>query len=181
MDGRGDDSGRAVRSGSGHRDRKTLTGARRPGHGAWMRTLLAIAICAFVAAGTPAQTAPAKPKIFISNSDDWQKAGGFKAKMSAPTDNGAPDSAHLNEVSAMAAQCSETEVTSDPSKANFILLWDTKALWNALSAKTNLLILYTPKGDAVYSDRADTMSSAARHVCRYIAPAAAKPAPKSGS
>jgi hypothetical protein len=128
-----------------------------------------------------AQTAPAKPKIYISNSEDWQKSGAFKTRTSASADAGAPDSAHLNEVSAMASQCSTVEVTSDPSKAEYILLWDTKAIWNALSARTNLLIMYTPKGDAVYSIRADTMSAAAKHVCSYLATPAPTPAPKPAS
>jgi hypothetical protein len=148
-----------------------------------MRTLLLIAICACTAVAGQAQTAPAKPKIYISNSDDWQKSGGFKTR-TASADTGAPDSAHLNEVSAMASQCSTVEVTSDSSKAEYILLLDTRAIWNALSARTNLLIMYTPKGDAVYSIRADTMSAAARHVCSFLAiPAKPAPAPaaKTGS
>jgi hypothetical protein len=128
-----------------------------------------------------AQAGPAKPKIYISNSDDWQKAGGFKSKTSASSDTGTPDSAHLNEVSAMASQCSSVEVTPDSSKASYILLWDTKAIWNALSARTNLLIMYTPKGDAVYSIRADTMGAAARHVCSYFNSTGTKPAPKPAS
>ena len=160
-----------------------MTGALDPAHRASMRTLVLIVICAFTAVAAQAQAAPAKTKIFISNSDDWQKSGGFKARTSAAADASAPDSAHLSEVSAMASQCSTTEVTSDPSKAAYILLWDTRAIWNALSARTNLLIMYTPKGDAVYSIRADTMGAAARHVCSYLttASAPAKPAPKPGS
>ena len=138
-------------------------------------------ICACTAVAAQAQAGPAKPKIYISNSDDWQKSGGFKPRSSAPADNGAPDSAHLNEISAMASQCSTVEVTQDPSKAAYILLWDTKAIWNALSARTNLLIMYTPKGDAVYSIRADTMGAAARHVCSYFNSTGTKPAPKPAS
>jgi hypothetical protein len=64
---------------------------------------------------------------------------------------------------------------------HFKLLWDTKAIWNALSARTNLLIMYTPKGDAVYSIRADTMGAAARHVCSYFNSTGTKPAPKPAS
>ena len=158
-----------------------MTGAPVRWHRASMRTLFLIAICACAVVAGQAQSAPAKPKIYISNSDDWQKSGGFKTRTSASADTGAPDSAHLNEVSAMASQCSTVEVTSDPSKASYILLWDTKALWNALSAKTNLLIMYTPKGDAVYSIRADSMNAAARHVCTFLAAPAPKPAPKSAS
>jgi len=140
-----------------------------------------IVICACAAAVVQAQAGPAKMKtyVYISNSDDWQKNGGFKSH-AASADTGAPDSSHLNEVSAMASRCSTAEVTADEAKANYILLWDTKAIWNALSERTNLLIMYTPKGDAVYSVRSDTMDSAARHVCSYLAtmtpPAPAKPA-----
>lgn len=178
--------------------RKTLTGASKSGHRAAMRKLTLITICAICAAcaasavAAEAQTTPAPAvttKIYISNSDDWNKSGGFKAKTSSNTDTAPPDSSHLNEVSAMASQCSTAEVTSDSSKASYILLWDTKAIWNALSARTNLLILYTPKGDAVYSIRADSMGAAAKHVCTFLktaeppapapkpAAAAAKPAP----
>jgi hypothetical protein len=163
------------------RREESLDRRARPGHRACMRTLLLIAICASAAVVGQAQTAPAKPKIYISNSEDWQKSGAFKTRTSASADAGAPDSAHLNEVSAMASQCSTVEVTSDPSKAEYILLWDTKAIWNALSARTNLLIMYTPKGDAVYSIRADTMSAAAKHVCSYLATPAPTPAPKPAS
>jgi hypothetical protein len=147
-----------------------------------MRTLLLIVICAFTAVAAQAQAnSPnaAKPKIYISNSDAWQKSGGFKTRTPAGADNSTPDTTHLNQVSAMAAQCSITEVTTDPSKAAYILLWDTKAIWNAFDEKTNLLIMYTPKGDAVYSVKTDSMGSAAKHVCRYFdSIAAPKPAPK---
>jgi hypothetical protein len=145
-----------------------------------MRTLLLIVICACTVGMAQAQKAAEKPKIFISNSDDWQKEGGFKSHTPPAANAGPPDSAHLNEVSAMASQCSTAEVTSEASKATYILLWDTKAIWNMLSAKTNLLIMYAPNGDAVYSIRADTMDAAAKHVCSYLAttmpPAPAKPA-----
>lgn len=153
-----------------------------------MRTLLLVVICGLVGVAAQAQTtsaaaaaaaaAAAKPKIYISDSNGWQQAGGFKSHATSAADKGAPDSSHLNEVSAMASQCSTVEVTSDSTKATYILLWDTKAIWNALSARTNLLIMYTPKGDAVYSIRADSMSAAARHVCGFIATTmpAAKPA-----
>ncbi|MGB6430164.1 MAG: hypothetical protein WBF06_06235 [Candidatus Acidiferrales bacterium] len=146
-----------------------------------MRTLLLIAICALTAVAARAQATPATTKIYISNSNDWQKSGGFKTRTTTSADNAAPDSAHLNEVSAMASQCSSVEVTSDPSKASYILLWDTKAIWNELTSKTNLLIMYSPKGDAIYSIRSDTMDSAARHVCSYLATNGSKPAPKTGS
>jgi hypothetical protein len=168
--------------------RKTLTRAVDSGHRAAMRKLTLImicgvgAICAASAVAAQAQTTPAPAvttKIYISNSDDWNKSGGFKAKTASNTDTAPPDSSHLNEVSAMASQCSTAEVTSDSSKASYILLWDTKAIWNALSARTNLLILYTPKGDAVYSIRADSMGAAAKHVCSFLATSAAPaPAPK---
>jgi hypothetical protein len=145
-----------------------------------MRIPLAIVICAFTAVAAQAQTSMTKPKIFISNSNDWQQAGGFKSldKMPAQAAGGDSDMAHQNEVSAMASQCSTAEVTSEASKASYIVLWDTRAIWNALSARTNLLIMYTPQGDAVYSVRSDTMDSAARHVCSYLATVAkpAKPA-----
>jgi len=162
-----------------------LTEARLQAQRATMRTLLLIVICAFTAVAAHAQasstsaSAP-KPKIYISNSDAWQKSGGFKARTSTGADNSTPDTTHLNEVSAMAAQCSAVEVTSDPAKATYILLWDTKAIWNAFDEKTNLLIMYTPRGDAVYSVKTDSMGSAARHVCSYFE-TAPKSAPKPGS
>jgi hypothetical protein len=162
-----------------------LTVAVHSGHRARMRKLTLVticavgAICAATAVAAQAQTTPppVTTKIYISNSDDWNKAGGFKAKTSSNTDSAPPDSSHLNEVSAMASQCSTAEVTSDSSKASYILLWDTKAIWNALSARTNLLIMYTPKGDAVYSIRADSMGAAAKHVCTFLKTAAPAPAP----
>jgi hypothetical protein len=180
-------SGRS--SQSSHSGRKTLTEARLQAQGATMRTLLLIVICAFTAVAAQAQAtaaSAAKPKIYISNSDEWQKSGGFKTRTSTGADNSTPDTTHLNEVSAMAAQCSTTEVTTDPSKAAYILLWDTKAIWNAFDEKTNLLIMYTPKGDAVYSVKTDSMGSAAKHVCKYFDSIAApkptpKPAPKPAS
>ncbi|MGC1188815.1 MAG: hypothetical protein WA871_15635 [Candidatus Acidiferrales bacterium] len=146
-----------------------------------MRTLLLILICAFSAVAAQAQTAASTTKIFISNSNDWQKSGGFKTRTPAAADSAPPNSAHLNEVSAMASQCSTAEVTSDASKASYILLWDTKALWNALSARTNLLIMYTPKGDAVYSVRSDSMDSAAKHVCEFLVSAGAPAKPSAAA
>lgn len=117
-----------------------------------------------------------KPRVLITNSGSWFVAGGFAVSDGegggALAGGSVPQTVEL--IKQFTNKCPSIIVTSDRSKASYVVLFDRNTVKRAALgvygslAKVDKIAIFKRNGDAVFSGSTRSVSNAVKDACAAI-------------
>jgi hypothetical protein len=125
---------------------------------------------ALLAGALVAQQPKANPRVFVTDSDSWQMAGGFAAKAGAgaagATRGGArPQTAEI--IKTVNETCKEVTVTMKQENADYVLLLEHEG-GKRLLQKDNKFALFDKDGDAIKSGSTRSLGNSVKDACTAL-------------
>jgi hypothetical protein len=121
--------------------------------------------------GSAAVQAQESKRVYIVDHDSWEASSAaiLNSGSGVATAQAGIRRVNTEQVNNLAKACSKIVVTSDPSKADLFVVWDTKT-WQQTSwtGHQNEFAVYNRGGDLVGSGDAHTISGAAKDVCKIL-------------
>ncbi len=113
----------------------------------------------------------AGPRVFVVDKDSWQESGGFTAANSTASGSYHSGVRHISteQIKSLNQACPSVTITADQKSSDFIVVWDTKT-WaeTSWSGHQNEYVVYSQKGDVIYTGAAHKISNAAKDICKAI-------------
>lgn len=129
--------------------------------------ILCIAFC--LAFSAFAQESEHKPRVFISDSQSWEMAGGFSRTSDTATGSiyaGArPQTAEI--VKTFGEKCGDVTVTMKADKADYVVLLEHEGA-KGWSRKDNKFAVFKADGDGIGSGSTRTLGNAVKDSCQAI-------------
>lgn len=126
-------------------------------------------ILVLLAVSAVAQEEPAKPRIFITDSQSWEMSGGFSANKDAAAGTiraGAkPQTAEI--VKTFGERCKDAIVTMNAGKADYVILLEHSG-GGTVYEKDNKYAVFKADGDALKSGSTRTLGNAVKDSCGAI-------------
>jgi len=133
-----------------------------------MKVVTLTLLCAISVAAI-AQEEKQKPRVFISDSQSWEMAGGFAATKDAAAGHvhgGArPQTAEI--IKTFGKKCPEVIVTMKQEKADYVVLMEHEGGKPGLR-KDNKFALFNGEGDAIESGSTRSIGSAVKDACEAL-------------
>jgi hypothetical protein len=130
-------------------------------------TLLCLTLLFIVSVA--AQEEKPKPRVFISDSQSWEMAGGFGANKdtAAGTVRGGarPQTAEI--IKTFGEKCPDVTVTMKADKADYVVLLEHEGGKPGLH-KDNKFALFNADGDAIKSGSTRTLGNAVKDACQAV-------------
>jgi hypothetical protein len=134
-----------------------------------MQYLKPISLCLVLFTFLATQEEKSKPRVFITDSQSWEMAGGFAASKDAASGQlrgGArPQTAEI--VKTFGGKCDAVIVTMKSESADYVVMVDKEG-GKALLLKDTKFAVFKSDGDAVASGSTRTVGGAVKDACRAI-------------
>ena len=115
-----------------------------------------------------------KPRVFITDSNSWQIAGGFAASegkaVGAISGGARPQTAEI--MKTFGESCPDVVVTMTKENANFVILLDHEG-GKGYARRDNKIAVFRKNGDMTYSGSTRMLGNAVKDACEAIASASA--------
>ena len=122
-----------------------------------------------IASVPAAQEKKANPRVFVTDSQSWQIAGGFAANSStavgAVHGGARPQTAEI--IKTVGESCKEATVTIKQDNADYILMLEHEG-GKGLARKDNKWALFNKDGDAIGSGSTRVLGSAVKDACKSL-------------
>lgn len=118
-----------------------------------------------------------KPRVFISDSQSWETAGGFGTAESGSGGGSFSGGARPQTVEIMKTfreRCPQVIVTSEKSRADFVVLLDHEG--GKVFRRDNKIAVFNRGGDLIQTSSTRVLGNAVKDACKAISPASGKPA-----
>ena len=110
-----------------------------------------------------------KPRIFVTDSDSWQIAGGFGAKGGggggATVGGARPQTVEI--MKTVGESCPKAMVTIKQENADYVLILEHEG-GKGIAKKDNKVALFNKDGDMVYSGSTRSLGNAVKDACKVI-------------
>ena len=134
-----------------------------------MKYLKPIFLCVILFLTIAAQEEKPKPRIFITDSQSWEMAGGFSANNDVATGTvrgGArPQTAEI--IKTFGEKCEAVTVTMKADKADYIVMLEHSG-GGTVYEKDNKYAVFKADGDAIKSGSTRTLGGAVKDACAAI-------------
>lgn len=135
-------------------------------------------------AADPADTAPHKPRVYVTSSDSWVTSGGFAGGASGDANSfssasaghfsGGSDPQTVEIIKNFMDKCPGVIVTQNRSNADYAVLFDREggkrgtSGWNGLLRKVDKMAVFRKNGDAVFSESTRSVGTTVKNACSAI-------------
>lgn len=110
-----------------------------------------------------------KPRVFITDSNSWQIAGGFGAGANAAAGvvKGGARPQTVEIMKTFAKRCPQVTVTAKQERADYVVLLDHEG-GKGFARKDNKVAVFNKEGDLIYSGSTRTLGNAVKNACNAI-------------
>jgi hypothetical protein len=115
-------------------------------------------IVLLVASAFAADPQPAKPRVFITDSNSWQMVGRHGGAR--------PQTAEIYKT--FGASCPDVVVTDIQDRANYVVRLDHEG-GKGWARKDNKVAVFNKEGDMIYSNSTRSLGNSVKDACRAIA------------
>jgi hypothetical protein len=114
-------------------------------------------------------SAAEKPRVFITDSDSWQIAGGFGAGANSAGGviKGGARPQTVEIMKTFAKRCPQVTVTAKQERADYVVLLDHEGGKGAVR-KDNKVAVFDKEGDLIYSGSTRMLGNAVKDACNAI-------------
>ena len=129
------------------------------------RMLLNIAVTCALAGAAFSQE---RPRVFISDSRSWEVGGGFGASRgdAGGAFNGGARPQTVEVMKTFRERCPETTVTSDRTRADFVVLLDHEG--GKGLGRDNKIAVFERQGDLIHTSSTRMLGNAVKDACKVI-------------
>jgi len=131
-----------------------------------MKNIIASICLSFLLVPCVAQEEKPKPRVFITDSQSWEIAGGFSGNRDAAAGSvrgGArPQTAEI--VKTFGEKCPDVIVTMKPEAADYVVMIEREGA-KALYLKDNKFAVFKADGDSIKAGSTRTMGGAVKDAC----------------
>ena len=114
-------------------------------------------------------SAQERQRVFVSDSQSWELAGGFTATNSVATGvvKGGSRPQTVEVMKTFSERCPTVTVTMDKGKADYVVLFDREG-GKGLVRKRDKIAVFKKDGDLLFSDSTRSVGNAVQDACEAI-------------
>src|SRR5262245_45692301 len=134
-----------------------------------LKPITSFCLTLLFAISVAAQEEKQKPRVFISDSESWELAGGFSANkdVAAGTVRGGARPQTAEVIKTFNEKCPDVTVTMKADKADYVVLLEHEGGKPGLH-KDNKFALFNSDGDAIKSGSTRSLGNAVKDACAAL-------------